>query len=96
MISKWEPAPDGYAVDTSNGSVRYGEIVRTDHGLFILRPPGGGAEWPASSRSLREPSSAEWAVIRTLITPVPMARPHFRMAPPVLRGTMPIIGANGA
>ncbi|MFE3072141.1 hypothetical protein [Streptomyces sp. NPDC059247] len=61
-------------MDTSNGRVRYGEIVRTDHGLFILRPPGGGAEWPASRQSLREPDNAEWTDIRTLITPVPMER----------------------
>ncbi|MFJ2784886.1 MULTISPECIES: hypothetical protein [unclassified Streptomyces] len=70
----WSPALNGYAVDISNGRARYGKIVRTDHGLFILRPPGGGAEWPASRQSLREPDITERGEIRTLITPVPYAR----------------------
>ncbi|MFJ6103514.1 hypothetical protein ACIQHY_21200 [Streptomyces sp. NPDC092359] len=62
-------------MDTSNGHPRPGKIVRTDHELFILRPPGGGGEWPASAASLREPNGEEWADIRTLITPVPVDRP---------------------
>lgn len=73
--SVWSPVLNEYAVDTSNGRDRYGKIVRTDHGLFILRPPGGGTEWPASRQSLRAPSITEWAEIRTLITPVPVDQP---------------------
>ncbi|MFE3073425.1 hypothetical protein [Streptomyces sp. NPDC059247] len=71
---EWSPVVNRYAVDTSGGRVRYGKIVRKDHGLFILRPPGGGAQWPASARTLREPSVAEWADIRTLITPLSAER----------------------
>ncbi|MFJ2783663.1 MULTISPECIES: hypothetical protein [unclassified Streptomyces] len=75
ISSTWVPVLNGYAVDTSNGHPRPGKIVRTDHELFILRPPGGGAEWPASRQSLREPDITERGEIRTLITPVPEDRP---------------------
>ncbi|MFE3072235.1 hypothetical protein [Streptomyces sp. NPDC059247] len=57
-------------MDTSTGRPRYGEIVRADNGLFVLRPPGGGAQWPASARTLRRPTTEEWASILLLITPV--------------------------
>ncbi|MFE3069171.1 hypothetical protein [Streptomyces sp. NPDC059247] len=62
-------------MDTSAGTGRYGKIVRLDHGLYVLRPPGGGAEWAASEHSLREPTLDEASDIRTLTTPVPTDRP---------------------
>ncbi|MGA5638067.1 hypothetical protein ACPCTN_04850 [Streptomyces cinereoruber] len=64
------PAAGVFVADTGGGTVRLGQVSRTQSGSVYVRPPGGGAEWAAAPGDLRAPTEEEWARIRVLTTPV--------------------------
>ncbi|MFE0644325.1 hypothetical protein ACFW2Y_22350 [Streptomyces sp. NPDC058877] len=63
------------AMDTVEGSSRFGRVTAWDGDLVHLVPPGGGAEWTAAPTALRRPNEEECARIRVLTSPVPTVTP---------------------
>lgn len=76
------PATGSFVVDTGQRPSRIGMVTALDdHGVLYLRPPGGGTEWNPEPENLRQPTEAEWDLIRTLTSPVRPSRPNSPSRP---------------